>query len=69
MKNQLKITGLYYQVEEYKFRKYLNIKKVNSGRKTPDLMIVMMNPGSSRPVDGIDNSNKESDAIPNNTQT
>lgn len=68
MKNQFKITGFYYEVQGYKFRKYLDIKKTKSGCKSPDLMIIMMNPGSSRPLDGIENNTKESLAIPDNTQ-
>jgi len=36
--------------------------------KTPDLMVVMMNPGKSRPLNGIDNNNLEAEAIPDNTQ-
>lgn len=69
MKNQFQITGLFYKIKEYKFRKYLNIKKENSNLNTPDLMVIMMNPGSSRPIDGIDNNTLESEAIPDNTQT
>ncbi|HCE54399.1 MAG TPA: hypothetical protein DER05_05070 [Lutibacter sp.] len=69
MKTQFKISGFYYEVLGFKFRKYLDIKKVNSNCKTPDLMVVLQNPGSSRPINGIDNSNEESDAIPDNTQS
>lgn len=68
MKNQFKITGFYYEEQGFKFRKYLDIKKVKSGCKNPDLMIIMMNPGSSKPLDGIENNTKESLAIPDNTQ-
>ena len=69
MKTQFKITGFYYEVQGLKFRKYLDIKTVNSGCKIPDLMVVMMNPGSSKPVDGIENNTKESIAMPDNTQS
>lgn len=69
MKNQFKITGLYYEEQGFKFRKYLDIKTINSGSKIPDLMVIMMNPGSSRPVDGIENNTQESLAIPDNTQS
>ena len=69
MKNQFKITGLYYEELGFKFRKYLDIKQIDSSLVTPDLMVVMMNPGSSRPVDGIQNNTKASLAIPDNTQS
>lgn len=69
MKNQFKITGLYYEIQGYKFRKYLDIKKVKSIRKTLDLTVIMMSPGSSRPIDGVDNNTIESEAVPDNTQS
>jgi len=68
MKHQFHITGLFYEIEGYKFRKYLNIKKKNSLKQEPDLMVIMMNPGASRPLDGIDNNIIESEAIPDRTQ-
>lgn len=68
MKNQFIITGFFYENHGFKFRKYLDIKIVNSGCENPDLMVVMMNPGSSRPIDGIEDNTKESLAIPDNTQ-
>ncbi len=68
MKIQFNITGLYYEELGFKFRKYLDIKKVDTDIRTPDVMVIMMNPGSSRPVDGIDNNTKESLAIPDRTQ-
>lgn len=69
MKTQFKITGLFYELQGYKFRKYLDIQKVNSSRNSPDLMVCLMNPGSSRPYDGIDNNTIESEAIPDRTQS
>ncbi len=68
MRNQFYISGLYYEIGEFKFRKYLNIKLKNSIKQRPDLMIIMMNPGASRPLDAIDNNNLESEAIPDRTQ-
>jgi hypothetical protein len=38
MKTQFKITGLYYEIQGYKFRKYLDIQKKNSSQKSPQLM-------------------------------
>lgn len=69
MKNHFKITGLFYQIQGYNFRKYLDIKKINSSLKTPDLMVTMLNPGGSYPLDGIDNNTVESEAKPDRTQS
>lgn len=68
MRENFKTTGLFYQKDGYNFRKFLNIVRKNSSQNTPDLMVVMMNPGSSKPLDGIENNNCESEAIPDNTQ-
>ena len=68
MNHQFHITGLFYEIEGYKFRNYLNIKKKNSLKQEPDLMVIMMNPGASRPLGGIDNNIIESEAIPDRTQ-
>ena len=68
MKSQFNISGLFYTLKGYKFRKYLNIKKKNSNKQIPDLMVIMMNPGSSKPVDGIENNTVESEAVPDRTQ-
>jgi len=68
MKSKFHITGLFYEIQGYKFRKYLNIKKKGSSVHVPDLLVVMMNPGASKPLDGIDNNILESEAIPDRTQ-
>ena len=68
MKSQFHITGLFYEIQGYKFRKYLNIIKKGSCVHVPDLLVVMCNPGGSKPIDGIDNNNVESEAIPDRTQ-
>ncbi len=68
MNNRFKVTGFFYQINRYKFRKYLNIKKHNSKREIPDLMVIMMNPGSSRPLHGSDKYCVEIEAVPDNTQ-
>lgn len=68
MKNDFKITGLFYELNDFKFRKYLNIVRKNSNTENPDLMIVMMNPGSSRPLKEENYLNTESEAIPDRTQ-
>jgi hypothetical protein len=68
MRNQFHITGLFYEIEGYKYRKCLNIKLKTSFKQIPDLMVIMMNPGASRPIDGIDNNKVESMTIPDRTQ-
>ncbi|OAD46011.1 DUF1643 domain-containing protein [Polaribacter atrinae] len=69
MKKQYKITGLYYQTQGFNFRKYLDLKNVKLSCKTPDLMVIMMNPGGSYPLDKIDNNTTASEAIPDRTQS
>lgn len=46
----------------------MNIKKKESELQVPDLMVVMMNPGNSKPINGIDNYNKKTEVIPDQTQ-
>jgi len=69
IKNQFKIKGRYYQIDDYKFRSHLDIQKINSSRKTPDVIAVFMNPGGSTPVNGIDNASEATEAIPDRTQS
>ncbi len=68
MRENFKITGLFYTKNGYKFRKFLNILKNNSDKIKPDLMVIMMNPGSSKPLNGNENCNVETKAIPDRTQ-
>jgi hypothetical protein len=68
IKEKFHITGLFYEEKGYKFHKYLHIKKVNTRCKNPDILAVLMNPGGSKPVDGIDDNTEESEAIPDRTQ-
>lgn len=68
MNTKFEVTGFFYESNEYKLRKYLDIKRVGTGLCIPDLMVVMMNPGSSFPLDGIDNNSVVSEAEPDNTQ-
>ena len=68
VRSEFEIQGFFYKIENYKCRKFLNIKRKSSDRRSPDLMVVMMNPGSSCPLDGIDNNNSPVDAKPDNTQ-
>lgn len=68
LRSNFKISGLFYEIDAYKFRSYLNIIRKDSEVRSPDLMVVMMNPGSSKPVDGIENNTIESEAVPDSTQ-
>lgn len=68
MRNRFKVEGFFYEKDEYKFRKYLDIKSKEQESDNPDLMVIMMNPGSSSPLDGIDNNTVPSEAVPDNTQ-
>ncbi len=68
MKNDYIVTGFFYEVSGYKFRKFLDIKAKDSKLENPDLMIVMMNPGSSYPIDGKDNSRFAVATEPDRTQ-
>ncbi|MBN2663163.1 MAG: DUF1643 domain-containing protein [Bacteroidales bacterium] len=69
VRDDFNITGFFYEFEEFSFRKFLNIKRKNSSVKHPDLMVVMMNPGSSKQTKDFENIlNKEVPTIPDNTQ-
>lgn len=61
-----KIKGYFYNLGQYSCRKYLNIVKEDSNTLTPDLMVIMMNPGSSKPIGGLYNT--ETSTHPDNTQ-
>jgi len=52
----------------FKCRKYLDIKHKSSHLIRPDIMVIMMNPGSSYPIDGIDDNTKTSETVPDKTQ-
>jgi hypothetical protein len=68
MANKFEIVGHFYELSSLKCRRYLNIKRVGSNLSQPDIMVVMMNPGSSYPLDCIDNNNVPSEACPDPTQ-
>ena len=68
MRNDFNINGFFYENKKYLCRKYLDISRKKSDTDKPDLMVVMMNPGSSRPEDGNSNNTSESKAVPDNTQ-
>jgi len=62
---QTKINGLVLN-----FRSYLELKKKNTVLTTPDIMVVMMNPGGSEPKGGFvkKNFNKHIETVPDKTQ-
>lgn len=68
MINEFEIYGHFYELSGLKCRRYLNIKRVGSNLSQPDIMVVMMNPGSSYPLDSIDNNTDPSEAHPDPTQ-
>jgi len=68
MRDNFKITGLFYENRGFRFRKFLNIIKNDTDCIIPDLMVVMMNPGSSRPLNDIDSFNFETETVPDRTQ-
>ena len=78
MTDRYEITGYFYEEQGYKFRLYLDIKRKGgrfkrlwgriSTRLTPDLMVVMMNPGSAVPLSGGDDGRVEVAVKPDRTQ-
>lgn len=68
MKTKFEITGLFYENKNLLCRKYLDIKRNEKITDKPDLMVVMMNPGSSRPEDGNEKNIIASKAVPDKTQ-
>ena len=68
MRDDFEVIGLFYKIDSYKCRKYLDIKLKTSIAMKPDLMVIMMNPGSSYPLDGIEDNIIPSTAEPDKTQ-
>ena len=68
MSKEFEVTGLFYKLGERKLRKHLDIMRAGTDQASPDLMVVMMNPGSSYPLDGIDHNLRPTKAHPDNTQ-
>lgn len=44
------VKGFFYKIEEFTYRKYLDIKRIDIEIEKPDLILIMMNPGSSHPI-------------------
>ncbi|SDU03203.1 Protein of unknown function [Pseudomonas pohangensis] len=68
MSTKFEVRGLFYESNGYKLRKNLDIKRIGAELNDPDLMAVMMNPGSSYPLDEINNNTVPSEKEPDNTQ-
>ena len=68
MKENYEVWGCFYRLNGLKCRKYLDIRRRDSNKQTADLLVVMMNPGNSRPVDGQYLMHREAAAIPDRTQ-
>ena len=68
MKTDFEINGLFYENKNLLCRKYLDIKRNEAISNKSDLMVVMMNPGSSRPEDGNEKNIIASKAVPDKTQ-
>jgi hypothetical protein len=62
------INGYYYKLGDILCRKQLDIVSKDTNTNKPELMVVMMNPGSSKPLDGDDNGQKLTRSKPDNTQ-
>ncbi len=68
MKDDFEITGCFYQIAGFNCRKYLDIRRKGTCLENPDLLAVMMNPGSSRPVGGIYGKGHATEASSDRTQ-
>ena len=78
MSERYDVSGYFYSEQGYNFRSYLNIRRKRQGFRRligsfisndePDLMVVMMNPGSSAPLSGGDDAQSEVSAKPDPTQ-
>lgn len=68
MKDGFEIAGCFYRLAGFNCRKYLDIRRKGTCLENPDLLAVMMNPGNSRPVDGIYGSGLATKADSDRTQ-
>lgn len=74
MVNNFDIQGFFYNQEELKFRRFLDIKRKGIDSQESDLNVIMMNPGSSKPkkIDeniSLDYLDKFVEAHPDTTQS
>lgn len=66
MRDSYEIRGCFYSLKGWNCRRYLDIRRKDIPRQEPDLLVVMMNPGQSKPVGGI--LDIETEAVPDRTQ-
>ena len=50
-KEDFEVKALFYNFNNLKFRRYLEIRRKDSTETENDLTVIMMNPGSSKPKD------------------
>lgn len=66
---ETKFNGVFYiDNKDRKCRKYLDIMRENTERESPQIMVVMMNPGASYPLDNNDNGDTLTEIEPECTQ-
>lgn len=68
MQENFQIRGCFYRLDGTHCRKYLDIKRKGKHLANPDLLVVMMNPGNSKPVNGRYEFNRLTDAKSDRTQ-
>jgi hypothetical protein len=68
MKESFDIYGFFYQLNGLKCRKYLDIKRKKCTFGLPDLHVVMMNPGKSKPENELQYTGREVRAVADRTQ-
>ena len=68
MKESFDIRGFFYQLNGLKCRKYLDVKRKTCTNGLPDLLVVMMNPGKSKPENGVQYNGREARAVADRTQ-
>lgn len=61
------VLGYFYKHTTNKYRKCLDIKRKGCSATTPELMIVMMNPGKSKPLNGVYDNIKPTEAVVDKT--
>lgn len=68
MNTRYQVKGLFYEADGYQCRKYLDITRADAQPDVPELMLVLMNPGSSSPVNGVNHNTMATTAVPDDTQ-
>jgi len=66
--NKFEVKGQYYYLDDIPCRRLLEIRDKSEVINEPDLFVIMMNPGSSAPIQGSDCSDVPVDALHDATQ-